>query len=107
MCTIKKNVELNLTAEDLLYGIEQMTENQELSDNNRMRLLAALAPTREQIIELLGLEHENETRVGTAYTRAYWSNEQLLQILNKLFNSRRVLSRGQMVAEISDVIINS
>ncbi|MBO5817569.1 MAG: hypothetical protein J6R26_06470 [Paludibacteraceae bacterium] len=107
MCTIKKNVELSLTVEDLIQGIEQMTESNELSGNDRARMLAALVPAREQIIELLSLEHENKERAGASYTRAYWSNEQLFQILNTLFNSRHILSRGQMVAEISELIIQS
>ena len=107
MCTIKKHVELSLTVEDLIQGIEQMTESSELSGNDRARLLAALVPAREQIIELLSLEHENKERAGASYTRAYWSNEQLIQILNTLFNPRHILSRGQMVAEISEIIIQS
>ena len=105
MCTIKKNVELSLTVEDLIQGIEQMTESKELSGNDRARLLASLMPEREQIIELLSLEHENEERTGTAYTRAYWSNEQLVRILNRLFNPRHILSRGQMIAEVSELIL--
>ena len=107
MCTIKKNVELSLTVEDLIQGIEQMTESNELSGNDRARLLAVLVPTREQIMELLNLEHENKERASASYTRAYWSNEQLIQILNILFNLRHILSRGQMVAEISEIIIQS
>ena len=105
MCTIKKNVELSLTVEDLIQGIEQMTESNELSGNDRARVMMALMPTREHIIELLSLEHENIERTGASYTRAYWSNEQLSKILNTLFNPRHILSRGQMVAEISELII--
>lgn len=105
MCTIKKNVEINLTVEELIQAVNQMQEDGELSDKDRARVMMALMPTREHIIELLSLEHENIERTGASYTRAYWSNEQLSKILNTLFNPRHILSRGQMVAEISELII--
>lgn len=58
MFTVKKEVEVTLSVENLVEAIETMVEEKELCGAERAELLAALCPSRDEIIDLLRLEHE-------------------------------------------------
>lgn len=106
MCTVKKEVEVTLSVENLVEAIESMVEAKELCGAERLELLSALCPSRDEIIDLLRLEHENENR-SAGMGRAYWTDEQAKRIVKMVFDPRCVSNNAQLAGVVSEVIFNN
>lgn len=106
MCTVKKEVEVTLSVENLVDAIETMVAEKELCGADRNALLMALCPSRDEIIDLLRLEHENENR-SAGMGRAYWTDEQAKRIVKMVFDPRCVSNNAQLAGVVSEVIFNN
>lgn len=104
MCKLTTQVEVELTLSDITNALTAMREDGELnSDYARSEIFDALSPNREDILQLLTLEHEKDEQCR--HCQPYWTDEEKNKILLTLFNPRGILSRGQVATEIMEVLM--
>ncbi len=103
MCKLTTLVDVELSQNDLIHAIEKMRKEGELDRvDERTNFIAALSPTRDDILELLSLDHEKD---NTRHCMPYWTDEEKIRILQLLFNPRGILNRGQIASDIIDLLM--
>ena len=105
MCQIQKNLQVTMTADQVMECIDEMHDK--LSPAERMTMLEALYPKRSEIIELLRLNKETEENSDkTGMCPAYWPDGDLYKMLKLMFDPRGVMSKGQLAC-VNEVIYNN
>lgn len=100
MCQINKSLNVTLSVNDIASCINDMQE--EMTPAERHQLLESIHPGHADIIQLL-LDDVNTASNNRNFC---WNDSELCQILQILFNHRHLMSKGQMIAAINDVVIN-
>lgn len=94
---------VTMTANDLVECIDEMHD--QMTPDERMKVLESLCPSRKEIIELLRLNREtseNSHRSGTC--PAYWCDDDLFKMVKIMFDPRGVMMNSQLAACVNEVI---
>ena len=103
MCEIKKNLQVTMTANELVECIDEMHDA--MTPAERMAALESLVPTRTEIIELLRLNNESSERANKAGAcPAYWCDDDLYKMIKIMFDPRSVMMNSQLAACVNEVI---
>ena len=103
MCEIKKNLQVTMTANELVECIDEMHDA--MTPAERMAALESLVPTKTEIIELLRLNKETSERANkTGACPAFWCDDDLYKMIKIMFDPRSVMMNSQLAACVNEVI---